>query len=227
MTFCHSYLSLLQVAAFLQDDLTASCTQRISKQLAVRCLEISQNPTEARKDGEFSKLMDNLLTLDEQLLISILTSVNLKLFLPNAPQKLIHAALRATMVSSHDLSLDCALSCIPSAHKNVLRSLTNFRFLRRLSLPSNHLTDESFDALLPNLAWMTALEHLNISDNHLTHHSTTGMAATLPKFQFLSHLDISCNVIADTGACALSWHLPAIPSLSYFCLLYTSPSPRD
>ena len=160
--------------------------------------------------------MDNLLTLDEQLLISILTSVNLKLFLPNAPQKLIHAALRATMVSSHDLFLDCALSCIPSAHKNVLRSLTNFRFLRRLSLPSNHLTDESFDALLPNLAWMTALEHLNISDNHLTHHSTTGMAATLPKFQFLSHLDISCNVIADTGACALSWHLPAIPSLSYF-----------
>ena len=184
----HHCLFLLQVAAFLQDDLTATCTQNISKQLAVRCLEITQSPTEAQKDGEFSLLMENLLTLDEQLLISVLRSVNLKLFLPNAPQKLVYAALRATMVSIHDLSLDCALSCIPCAHTNILRSMTNFSFLRRLSLPSNHLTDESFEALLPNLSWMTALEHLNISDNHLTHHSTTGLAATLPRLPFLLSL---------------------------------------
>lgn len=213
---CGGTFSGLQVAAFLQDDLTATCTKSISKQLAVLCLRIAQDPTEAQKDGAFANLIDNLLTLDEELLMSILASVNLKLFLPNAPLKLVYAALRAAMVSIYDLTLDSVLSCIPSAHTNVLRCLTNFRNLRTLSLPSNHLTDESFEALLPNLAWMEALEHLNVSDNHLTHKSTAGLAATLPHIQLLQYLDISSNAIADTGACALAWYLPSIPSLSYF-----------
>jgi hypothetical protein len=205
---------VVQVASFLQDDLAATCIQNISRHLDVCCLETAQHPTGDQENEAFSQLMDNLLTLDEELLISILNSVNLKLFLPHAPKKLVKAALQA-LVSNKELTLDCALSCIPSTHSNVLSCLTNLGMLKCLSLASNYLTDESFAALVPNLLAMRALQHLNVSDNHLTHKSASVLAPALANLRLLEHFDISSNGIADTGACALSRHLPLIPSMSF------------
>jgi Leucine Rich repeat len=202
------------VASFLQDDLAKTCIQSISQHLSVCCLEIAQDPTGVQQNVAFNQLIGSLLTLDEELLVSILSSVNLKLFLPNAPKKLVQAALLAT-VSNQELSLDSALSCIPSTHRNVLSCLTNFRKLKRLSLASNFLTDESFDAIVPNLVAMRALQHLNVCGNYLTHKSAAVLAPALAGLPFLEHVDISSNAIADRGACALSQHLPSIPSLSF------------
>lgn len=221
---CRLFLELLkvtfrpvvQVAAFLQDELTAACIVRISNELALCCVELAQDSTEAQRTGAFSMLMDNLVTLDEQLLISIVKPINMKLLIPNTPQQLVYAALRAAMDSSDDLILDSVLSCIPSAHTNVLSCLKSFSTLKHLSLACNSITDASFSALVTSLDWMPSLEHLNISDNCLTPNSVATLAARLSSMQHLQHLDISSNEIADEGAIALSRHLHFVSSLSYF-----------